>query len=155
MAEDGEKKIIAAFADVASALGYSDTHGKIIAVLIIEQKALSIQEIADKLNCSLASISLSIDFLDALGVIKKFKKESDRKVYVLLKADLLECLRRAVILRMEKAVSETLADFEKEKQIAKKSKSAKSKKLLNAINLLEKEISRLKEMVSLIQGIEL
>lgn len=134
-----ERKIISAFAGVANALGYSELHGRIIAALLIEDKPVALQEIARKTSYSLSTISLSIDFLEVLGVIGKVKKERDRQVYVQLKASLFECLKKAVLVKLEQSIKASLADFESEK----KKLSKKDKKLLRTINVLEKEIIKL------------
>lgn len=144
-----EKKVIETFAGVASALGYSDLHGRILAVLLVENQPVSLQEIAHKTNYSLSTISLSIDFLEILGVIKKVKRNSDRKVYVRLDADLLDCLKKAVIVKVQASIASSLSDFDAEK------KRTKDKKLKRTINVLENEIKRLQSFMDKISKIEI
>lgn len=150
MTADTEKKVINTFSEIASALGYSDLHGRILAVLLVEQAPVSLQDIAHKTSYSLSTISLSIDFLEVLGVIKKVKRNSDRKVYVQLSADLLECLKKAVIVKVEAAIKSSLADFETEK----KKLSSKDKKLLRTINILEKEVKHLQKFMQEVSKIK-
>lgn len=144
-----EKKVIDTFAGVAGSLGYSDLHGKILAALLIAQEAISLQELAQKTNYSLSTISLSIDLLEVLGVIKKIKKGADRKVYVLLNADLLDCLKKAVIAKLDTSINTSLSDLQQEKQ------KTRNKKLLRTISILEKEIKRLRAFIDKVSGIEL
>ena len=144
-----EKKVIDTFAGVASSLGYSDLHGKILAALLIAQEPISLRELAHKTNYSLSTISLSIDLLEVLGVIKKIKKGSDRKVYVLLNADLLDCLKKAVIAKLDTSINTSLSDLQQEKQ------KTKNKKLLRTISILEREIRRLHAFMDSVSKIDL
>lgn len=150
-----ENKITETFAGVASALGYSPAHGKIIAILIIEGAPMSIQDLADRLKYSLSSISLSVDFLSAIGVMKKFRANSDRKMYVKLNAGLLDTLRRAVIVKLEKVVEDSLSEFEEEKHRLSLGKSEHERKLLRTIKLLESEIKRLNSLMQFAKNINL
>lgn len=144
MSGEAEKRIISNFGAVASALGYNEVHGKILAVLLVEGQSVALQDLASKTSYSLSTISLSIDFLEVLGVIKKMRK--DRKIYVELVSDLFDCLRKAALLRIEKSIGNALKDFESERN-----KTA-DKKLLKTINILEKEIKRLQNFVDLISS---
>jgi len=156
MNDDGiEEKVIDAFAGVASSVGYSDLHGRILGYLFLSEKPVPLQEIARKLNYSLSTISLSIDFLEALGTIKKSKKGADRKVYVLLQSDLLDCLRKAVLLKAEKAIDVSLNDLMQESAKIKGSKTEKAKKTLHTIKTLETEIKRLQSFLSLVKEFKL
>lgn len=150
-----ESNITETFGNIASTLGYSNLHGKILAVLTMEGKSISIQDIADKLKYSLSTISLSVDFLEALGVIKKMRKNSDRKVYVQLAADLMECLRKVILVKVEKSIDDSLRDFETAKRKLEAKKEARADKLLKTINLLEKESKKLKGFLDLIKTVDL
>ncbi|MEM7826756.1 MAG: hypothetical protein QXQ40_00850 [Candidatus Aenigmatarchaeota archaeon] len=135
-----EKRIYSLFANITSSIGYSDIHGRIIALMLAERKPLSLQELSRKTNYSLGSISLSLDLLEFFGLIKKFKRFGDRKVYVKLDGDLLSALRNAVLLKVEKNITEALNEFEKYKKI-------KDRKTVKTISVLEKEIRRLEKYI--------
>ena len=68
-----KKSIYSAFSEIASSIGYSDTHGRIIAALLVSNKKLSLQDLAKETGFSISTISLSLDFLEFLGMIKKVK----------------------------------------------------------------------------------
>ena len=58
-----ENKIFSTFAEVARAIGYSPLHGKLIGVLLVKGRAVSLQELAKKTGYSAGMVSLSLDLL--------------------------------------------------------------------------------------------
>lgn len=149
-----EDKIYSIFANVASSVGYSDTHGKIIAVLLVEGNPVSLQEISKKTGYSPSMISLSMDFLEVLGVIKRVKKTADRQLYIELTGDLLESLKRAILIRTQKSIHNSLAEFEETKEKLGKSGS-KNEKILKTLEILEKQIKRLEGYVNVLANVRL
>lgn len=145
---DLERKIYSLFADITSTIGYSDVHGKIIATLLVADKPLSLQELSKRTSYSLASISLAIDLLEFFGVVKKIKKSGDRKVYVRLDGDLLNALRYAILIKVQKAVHDTLAEFENYKKV-------KNPKIRKVVRKLEKEVKRLKKYIDKLAEVEI
>ncbi len=154
-AREIEKRILETFANVASSIGYSDLHGKIIAVLLVEGKPVSLQNLSRKVGYSSGMISLSLDFLELLGVIKKIKKSGDRKLYVQFQGDLLGCLRKAIMLKVEKSVAESLIEFELSRKKLDRVKDGEKKKVLRTLNVLEKEINRLNSYMKMLSKVEL
>lgn len=144
-----EKRIYSIFARATSSLGYSEVHGRILAALLAEKKPLSLQEISKRTNYSLGSISLSIDFLEILGVVKKFKKSGDRKIYVKLEGDLLSALKKIVILKIEREVKEVMNEFENYKNVVKEDKIKK------IISSLESELNKLQRYVERLSKVKL
>ena len=139
--ENVEEKIFRTFASVASSLGYSDVHGRILAVLLVADKPLSLQELSKKTGYSDSAISLSLDLLELVGIIRKRKNVGDRKLYVILEGDLLEGLRRALMLKLQKDIVVSLAEFENYRNL-------NDGKTLRTIEILEKEIKRLQDYVN-------
>ncbi len=141
-----EKEIYSLFSNVATSLGYSDVHGRIIAALLVAQKPLSLDELSRRIGYSASSVSLSLDFLELLGVIKRVKKVKDKKLYVELKGDLLDCLKKVVLFKTQKNIEETLKEFEK----IKRDEGADT-----AVKILEKEIKRLEKYINLLSKVKL
>lgn len=141
-----EDRIYSAFASIASSLGYSDIHGRIISALMVANKPMSLQELSRKTKYSDSAISLSLDLLELVGIIKKRKNMGDRKLYITLEGDLLEGLRRALTLKIQKEIITTLAEFETYKN---------DKKNDHIISVFEKEIKRLQEYVDRLAGVEI
>jgi len=145
-----KRKIFNVFSEVAGSIGYSPVHGKIIGVLLISRRPMSLQELARETGYSSSMISLSLDLLDVLGVIKKIKKTADRKLYIELSGDLLECLKKAFVMRLERSISQSLSEFDRLRASAKRDHSASK-----TLAVLEKEIKRLETYISLLSKIRL
>jgi len=149
------KKIFSTFSDVAGSIGYSPLHGEIIGILLVKNKPLSLQEIAKETGYSPGMISLSLDLLEVLGVVKKIKKSGDRKLYVQLSGDLLECLKSAILIKVEKNIQNSLTDFDETKKQLKNLKEDEKRRVLETINILEKEIRRRNSYVNMLSKIRL
>ncbi|HLD58342.1 MAG TPA: hypothetical protein VI977_01715 [archaeon] len=151
-----EKKIFSSFAGVASTIGYSDVHGKIIAALIVENSSISLQELSKKIGYSNAMVSLSVDFLEVLGVVKKTKKTADRQLYIAFQGNLLDCLRKAVLFKAEHTIGDSLKEFElSKKELQKIRGNSEKEKVLRALSILEKEINRLQRYLKILSKIRL
>ncbi len=150
-----KKDIYSTFADIASSIGYSEIHGRIIGALLVSNKKLSLQDLAKETGYSISTISLSLDLLEFLGMIKKIKKAGDRKLYIELQGDLLEGLKKAFIIKVQKNISDSLNKFEKYKETLKKSKNKEKKKVMNVLNILEEEIKKLENYINLLSEIKL
>jgi len=154
-AKEIEVKILANFANVASSIGYSDVHGKIIGILLVEDKPIPLQELSRKVGYSSSMISLSLDFLELLGVVKKVKKSGDRKLYVEFQGDLLGCLKKAVLLKVQKSIIDSRSEFAQNRKALEAVKGSEQKKVLRTLNVLEKEINRLDSYISVLSEIDL
>ncbi|NIO23104.1 MAG: hypothetical protein GTN38_03710 [Candidatus Aenigmarchaeota archaeon] len=150
-----EKKIFNTFGEVAKSIGFSPIHGNIIAALMVKGESLSLQDLARKTGYSVSMVSLSLDLLEILGIIKKIKKPTDRKLYIELGGDLLESLKRILLMRINKNISDSLLEFEQSKKRMEKLQGENKRDVLKAINTLESEINRLKRYVDLLSDIRL
>lgn len=150
-----ERKILESFAAVAETIGYSPLHGKIIGVLLLEGKPVSLEGMAKGTGYSASMISLSIDFLELMEVIKRVKKTGDRRLYVELNGDLLTILKKAIVMRVKKVLGNSLTEFEDSRKHLAKLSPEEKKRIEKAICTLEKEIQRLDYYVNLLAGIEL
>lgn len=148
-----KERLLSTFADVASSLGYSSVHGKIIGALLIKDRAVSLQKLAQETGYSSSMVSLSLDLLEVLGIIQKVKKSGDRKLYIQLSGDLLECLKKAIVIKVQKNIDDCLQEFETGRQ--KLEKLEDSKETLRAVGILEEEIRRLEKYVDLLSDVEL
>lgn len=153
--EDIEKDIYSSFATIASTIGYSEIHGRIIAALMVSEKKLSLQGLAEKTGYSISTLSLSLDLLEFFGMIKKIKNAGDRKLYIELHGDLLEGLKRAFVVRIQKSINDSLNRFEDYKEYLKCSKNKEKKKVMNVLSILEEEIKRLDKYINLLSKLRL
>jgi DNA-binding transcriptional regulator GbsR (MarR family) len=150
-----ERKIFNTFGEVAKSIGFSPVHGNIIAALLVGGSSLSLQDMAKKTGYSLSMVSLSLDLLEILGIIKKVKKPTDRKLYIELGSDLLDSLKRIMLMRIRKNISDSLLEFEQSKNRLEELRGENKNDVLEAINTLEKQINRLKTYVDLLSEINL
>jgi len=153
--EEIERDIYSSFATLASTIGYSEIHGRIIAALMVSGKKLSLQDLAKKTGYSISTLSLSLDLLEFFGMIKKIKNAGDRKLYIELHGDLLEGLKKAFVVRIQKSVNDSLKRFSEYKENLRASKSKESKKVMDALNILEGEIKRLDKYINLLAKLKL
>lgn len=144
MVKEAEKKIYSLFSNVTSALGYSEVHGRILAALLVSNEPVSLENLAKKIGYSTASVSLSLDFLELLEVIKKVKKPNDKKLYVGMEGDLLDCLKKVILFKTRKNVEDTLEEFQKYKDQGNSS-----------VEILEKELKRIKKYIDLLSNVDI
>ena len=150
-----EKEIHTAFANIASTIGYSEIHGRIIGALLISGRKLSLQDLAKETGYSASTISLSLDLLEFLGMIKKIKNVGDRKLYVELQGDLLGGLKKAFLIRIQKSISDTLEKFGQYKDALNSTKEGDKRKVLDTLNILEKELRRVDKYINLLSKLRL
>jgi len=150
-----EEQIFSIFSQLASTLGYSPIHGKIIGALLVASRPVSLQELAKKTHYSSGMISLSLDLLEVLAVVKKIKKPGDRKLYVKLEGNLLGILKNAVIIKVKHGIEASLRDLQENKLEVSKLRGDERKNLSNTIRILEREIKRLEHYVNLLSGVKL
>ena len=153
--EEVKKKIFSTFSEVASSIGYSPLHGRIIAALLVNGRELSLTGLSRETGYSSSMISLSLDLLELLGVIRKAKKAGDRNLYVSLRGDLLEALKNAIVMRVKKSIDSTLEDFSRNKAETASLPAGERKRVEDTIRVLEKEIRRLGSYISLLSGMKL
>ncbi len=150
-----EKEILESFAGIAETIGYSPLHGKIIGILLFNEKPISLSHLAKETGYSPSMISLSLDFLEVMGVVKKIKKPGDRKLYVQMEGDLLDILRRAIVMKAKRGITNTLKEFEEYKHHADGMRPEEKKRIIRMITILEKEMQRLNYYITLLSEIKL
>jgi DNA-binding transcriptional regulator GbsR (MarR family) len=152
---DLNRKVLSVFGQVASSIGYSPLHGKIIAVLAVRDRAVPLQEIAKETGYSISMVSLSLDLLEVLGVIRKVKKSADRKLYIELNGDLLEILKNAIVIKVEKSVSSSLSDLADIRSHLNELHDEEKDNAERALDVLEPQLKRLNSYVGLLSKIRL
>jgi DNA-binding transcriptional regulator GbsR (MarR family) len=145
--EEIKEKIYSAFANIAKSLGYSEVYGRIIACLIIHEGPVALSEVAQETGYSPPMVSLSIDFLETVGMVKRVKRPGDKKLYLQSSGNLLDGLKKVILVKIQNSVSTSLKEFEEYRKELKELKKKESKNLLKAIGLLEKEIRKMDEYV--------
>ncbi len=144
---DIQEKIHSTFAAVATSMGYNEVHGRIISALMVAGKPLSSEELSKETGYSPSAISLSLDLLELVGIIKKSKNVGDRRVYAQLDGDMLEGLRNAFFFKIKKSIASTLSEFEKHRNNA-------DIDTLKTIEALEREVRRFDEYIDRLIKVE-
>jgi DNA-binding transcriptional regulator GbsR (MarR family) len=83
------------------------------------------------------------------------KKAGDRKLYIKLQGNLLEGLKKAFIIKLQKNITDALTSFENYKENLNKFKNEEGKKVLTVLNILEEEIRRLDTYINLLSKLKL
>lgn len=148
-------KILSTFSEIAVSIGYSSLHGMIIGTLLIKGRSLSLQQLAKETGYSISMLSLSIDLLEVLGIVKKIKKTADRKLYLELQGNLLEGLKKAVIFKIGKSINESLKNLEENKKEVESLSKEERKRVEESINILEGEMKRLKKYINLLSNVKI
>ena len=112
--------------------------------------------IAKKTRYSISMISLSIDLLEVIGLIKKMKKPNDRRLYLEMTGDLVEALKTAIMLKLSKGFADVQTNFLRYKdEIGRTKSGAEKEHLLKSLERLEKETKRIEKYVSELSKIEI
>ena len=149
------KKVYSTFGEVAKALGYSPIHGRIIAALSANKRELSLTSLAQETGNSVSMISISLDLLEMMGIVKKIRKQGDRNLYIALQGDLLETFKNALVIRTERSISSTLTDLDATRKQIRTLKEPEKRRVKESIDLLESEIKRLERYMSLLASVRL
>ncbi|MCD6590610.1 MAG: hypothetical protein J7K72_01415 [Candidatus Aenigmarchaeota archaeon] len=150
-----EKSIFNTFTEITKTMGFSPIHGNIIAALFVYDKMLSLKDLARKTGYSTSMISISLDFLELLGIIKKVKKPTDRKLYIRLNGDLLFTLKNIFLMRISKSIGDSLNDLQRYKKILSRLKGKEKADVLKAVVSLEAQIKRLDTYLKILSDIEM
>ncbi|QQG40033.1 MAG: hypothetical protein HYS81_01320 [Candidatus Aenigmatarchaeota archaeon] len=145
------RRIYATFANTAAGLGYSEVHGKIIGCLLITPNPVSLATLAKETGYSASMISLSLDFLENLGMIERVKHHGDRRLFVRTKGDLMQAVKRAVQVKLERSITDSRKEFEAYRREIKGLPDSEQKGLmLERVSVLEKEMKRFERYVRLV-----
>jgi DNA-binding transcriptional regulator GbsR (MarR family) len=149
-------KLYSSFANVASLMGYSEVHGRIIASLTAANAPVSLGDLAKDTGYSLSSISTSLDLLEVLGMVRKVKVSGDRRVFVQLDGDLLEGMKRAIVMKGQKGVENAFKEFTNyEATLSSLPEGEEREKIANVVAVLRGELERLQLYLDLLSGIQL
>lgn len=146
--DEVRKNVCSTFASVATSLGYSEVHGRVVAALMAAGDKLSLQEISSMTSYAPSSVSASLDLLELVGIVKKVKTAGDRKVYARLDGDLIATLRNAFLFKVKKETSEKTAELQEFRS------QARDKKTREMLCRLEAEIQRLDAYLGALEKVE-
>ena len=74
---------------------------------------------------------------------------------VQLQGDLLECLRMAIMVRIQNSITDSVQEFEESRQALKRFKGERKQKAMHTLTVLEKQINRLSRYINELSKVEL
>lgn len=92
MTKNPKEQFIELMIENVKASGLDETTARITATLFIEQDDISLEELAKKTGYSLSSTSTSLKFMEAAGLVHKFKKPHSKKVYIKMENNIMETM---------------------------------------------------------------
>ena len=88
--------------------GLDDISSRIMAILYIEPKELSLEELSIKSKYSLSAISTAMKFLEQMEMVKRLKKPHSKKAYFFMEKDTLKMFLEFLIKQQEKIILPTI-----------------------------------------------
>ena len=150
-----EADIINEISSVTETMGYSKTHGRILAVLLMSDGPVSLSKLSKHTKYSLSSVSISLDFLELLGLVKKFRHPGDRQVYVELTGDLLDALRKLVLIKIQQGLGQAEGKIRTFVSDLNNPKTEEERKLAKSLKKLNYELNRLETYMNSLAKIPL
>ncbi len=121
MVEKAKAEFIEHMVGCSKIHGFDDISSRIMAILYIEPKELSLEEISTKTKYSLSATSTAMKFMERMEMVKRIKKPHSKKAYFYMEKDTLKMFLDFLKKQQEKIVIPTI------------------KKLPNIIETYEKE----------------
>lgn len=122
MTKNPKEQFIELMIENVKASGLDETTARIIATLFIEQDDISLEELAKKTGYSLSSTSTSLKFMEAAGLVHKFKKPHSKKVYIKMENDIMEMMlnmlkkkQQYIIGRAKESLPGIISEYKKTK----------------------------------------
>lgn len=83
--------------DMGEISGMDRVLSAIFAIVYVEPGEISLEEIAEKSGYSLSSVSVKVNMLESLGLVRKSRKPSMHKVFVYMEKDMGRLLREVML----------------------------------------------------------
>ncbi|MFH1174470.1 MAG: hypothetical protein V1725_05010 [archaeon] len=93
---DPERDFLQLITTAHLAHGMDELSAKLIAILFLEPKEISLEDLSKKTGYSMASISTTMKFIESFGFVERTKKPKSKKIYFLMHKDILELMRMQI-----------------------------------------------------------
>ncbi len=127
---------------INSAYGLPPIIPKILGILILEAREVSMEEIAERTGYSLSSVSNSLKNMETMGILVRVHKAGTKKVYVRVHNSWRETLHSMMMrmyeLKVQPVVEELPHVIEKYNKVAKSSKGAESEEAKKRVETLQR-----------------
>jgi DNA-binding transcriptional regulator GbsR (MarR family) len=104
MAGSPKEEFIELMTDLQRSKGLDELTSKVIGILFIETKEVSLDELATRTGYSLSAVSTSMKMLSGSGFVKRVKKPKSKRVYFFMEKDLARIFRQT-LERMDKNIA--------------------------------------------------
>lgn len=121
---------------------------KVIFMLLLSEKEISMEELAKKTKYSLATLSNTIKYAEKMDMIERVPHKGTKRVYVKSKNDFYDLVKNTIKIQH----NNFLPKLSKLDEIEKKYNSKKNENVENRIKLI-KDIKRLNEKIKKINEI--
>ena len=146
-----EKDIVEYFKKIGAVQGLDELTSTIIGILYTAIDAITMEDIVRKTGYSLASVSNKVKVLADFGIIKKYTKPGNKKIYLHIEKDHMKMIKSGLAI-IEKKLEITKKEIP---LILKKHKKSKDKRLNNLKSIqkqMEPVSKLLKEFVNKLEG---
>ncbi len=96
MVESPKEEFIELITEINRSKGLDELTSKIIGILFIEPKEVSLDELATRTGYSLSAISTAMKMLVGPGVVKRTGKPKSKRVYFFMEKDMTAIFRQAM-----------------------------------------------------------
>jgi DNA-binding transcriptional regulator GbsR (MarR family) len=96
MPENAKNEFIELIAQINRAKGLDELTSKMIGILFIEPREVSLEQLSEQTGYSLSAVSTAMKLLTGSGLIKRVKKPGSRKVYFFMEKDFMGMLIQSV-----------------------------------------------------------
>ena len=117
--------LIGSLGRLSETAGFSRMIGQVYSLLYLSPDQISLGEIAEKLGVSKASVSLNIQLMERMGMVKRFNRPADRRDYYEADPDFWKIVRGILRDREKKLLGEFKSMLSSNLQKVKKSATDK------------------------------
>ncbi len=141
-----ERDFIELVTDIGLSSGMSKIHARIFAVLYLQEKEISLEDLSELTGYSLSSISLKIRDMERVNLVTRRKKPGTSRVFFFIPKEFHTKLIEQWIERQENNINRIM---KKLPPIIKRNNSCSRKVMLSYL----KEAKRMKDFIEKIKGI--
>ncbi len=156
VSDELDKEAIDFFTEICSPYGFDLLSSKIFAILYLEPREMTMEELAEKTGYSPASICNTMKTIQKTGFLKEIHKPKTKKLYFTIEKDfskhlkkMVDMIRKTKIEPAKDRLPQLILNFKTE---IKKSKDLSSIKKLDIIEKYYKQILNMEKITNYIES---
>ena len=107
MIKTPKQEFIELMTENMKANGLDELSSKVLAVLFVEPSEISLEDLALRTGYSLSTISTSMKFIEATGLVNKYKKPNSRKIFLHMDKSILDIMLRMLKRKQENVIQKS------------------------------------------------